>query len=147
VTDPAEVLGAARTVLVVDWPSRDVPDTFVRAGFATYVHGGPAPDDWYVHELDGDEVVVRKVGRPPERADLVYTHRPVDELGGIAEHGRDLGAGAVWLQSGLDAAGGKDVTGCWLPEEERARARGIVEALGLVYLDEPYVADAVRALD
>jgi hypothetical protein len=31
--DPKTLLAAVRSVLVIDWPSRDVPDSLVVAGF------------------------------------------------------------------------------------------------------------------
>lgn len=34
-----EILRATQSVLVVDWPSRDVPDTLARAGYDVHVHG------------------------------------------------------------------------------------------------------------
>jgi hypothetical protein len=51
----------------------------------------------------------------------------------------------VWVQSGLSAAGDKDPQGCWLPADEAAGARALVEAAGLAYVDQPYIAGAVRA--
>ena len=137
----------AHAVLVVDWPSRDVPDALVRGGFAVVVHGGPGPEDYAPYELERGEVVVRPAGPPPAHADLVYSHRPVYELPGIVTTARTLGATTVWLQSGLGADGSRDPTGCWMPEAESRRAREIVESAGLAYLDEPYIADAVRRLD
>lgn len=116
---------------MVDWPSRDVPDTLVRAGYDVVVHGGPAADDYSTFLLDGGEVVVQRKDRPPERADLVYSYRPLDELPEIVEHARGLGAHAVWVQ---------------LPLQESERARVIVEAAGLTFVDGPYLPDAVRAL-
>jgi len=147
VTDAQTILSGAHAVLVVDWPSRDVPDALVRGGFTVVVHGGPGPEDYAPYELERGEVVVRPAGPAPLRADLVYSHRPVDELPGIVELARTLGATTVWLQSGRGAGGAKDVTGCWMPDDESRRAREIVESAGLVYLDQPYIGDAVRELD
>jgi hypothetical protein len=42
VTEPERVLRAAHTVLVVDWPSRDVPTSVAALGFAVPVRGGPS---------------------------------------------------------------------------------------------------------
>ncbi len=122
---------AAKSVLVVDWPSREVPDTLARAGYDVVVHGGPAPDDYSTYLLDGGDVVVQRRGMPPERADLVYSYRPLEELPEIVEQAQNLGAHAVWLQ---------------LPLEESKRARVIVETAGLSFVDGPYLPDAVRAL-
>ena len=146
-TDAQQALAGAQAVVVVDWPSRDVPDALVRGGFTVVVHGGPGPEDYAAYELERGEVVVRPAGPSPERADLVYTHRPVDELPGIVAMALTLGANIIWIQSGLDARGAKDPTGCWMPEPDSRRAREIVESAGLVYLDAPYIGDAVRQLD
>jgi predicted CoA-binding protein len=134
-------------VLVVDWPSRDVPDALVRGGFTVVVHGGPGAEDYAAYELDGGDVVVRPAGPAPERVDVVYSHRPVEELPGIVKTALALGAGTIWLQSGLADDGSKDATGCWMPDGESRRARAIVESAGLAYFDQPYIADAVRGLD
>jgi predicted CoA-binding protein len=142
-TDIASILAGARTILVVDWPSRDVPDSLARAGYEVVVHGGPGPEDYMAYEVAGDEVVERHVGRPPDHADIVYSFRPLDELDEILDVARRLGATTVWTQSGLSVAGGKDPTGCWLPAADSARARAKVEAAGLRYMDRPYVVDAL----
>ena len=139
-----QILERARSVLVVDWPSRDVPDTLARAGYAVVVHGGPGPDPYSAYELRDGEVTVRQVGRPPQPADIIYTHRPLAELPGIVARAQDLGATAVWYQSGLAADGAKDPKGCWVPADESLQARRIVEAAGLTYIEAPYIADAVR---
>ncbi len=143
---PHTILAAARTVLVVDWPSADVPEALARAGFDVVVHGGPGPADYTRYEVTDGEVVTSRVGRPPDRAEVVYTFRPLGELPGIVEQARSLGAAAVWLQSGVDGNGEKDPRGCWLTPELAAEAREIVEAAGLVYLDQPYIGDAAREL-
>jgi predicted CoA-binding protein len=58
--------------------------------------------------------------------DIVYAHRPLDGLERIVEQARTLNARAVWLQSGSP------------------QARQIVERAGLLYVDSPYLPDAVR---
>jgi predicted CoA-binding protein len=143
-THPDAVLAAAGTFLVVDWPSRDVPDALARGGYGVVVHGGPGPGDYTAYEMVDGVVVARHVGRPPEHADVVYSFRPFDELPEIVDAALAVGAEAVWVQSGLDLAGEKDPTGCWLAPEAAAGAREVVESAGLVYLDHPYIADAVR---
>ena len=143
----AQVLEAAKSVLVIDWPLVEVPETLARAGYTTVEHGGPESDNYSAYELSGGEVVMRRLGGAPEHADLVYTHRPVDELPEIAEFAKQLGATAVWIQSGRVEGGTPDKQGCWLPDDESRRAREIVEAAGLTYIQEPYIVDAVRDLE
>jgi len=144
--DAAEVLRSAKSVLLVDWPSREVPEALVRAGYAVAVKSGPGPDDFSAWDLDGDEIRTRATGRRPEHADLVYAHRPVAELPGIAALAREVGASTIWLQSGLADGGEHDPRGCWLDDDSAAEARRAIESAGLVYLAEPYIADAVRML-
>ncbi len=143
--DVDSILADASSFLVVDWPTRDVPDTLAGAGYEVVVHGGPGPEDYFAYEVAGSEIVERRVGRAPAHADVVYTFRPLAELPEIVATAQALGAGTVWVQSGLSAAGSKDPEGCWLPAEAAAGARALVEAAGLAYLDQPYIAGAVRA--
>ena len=128
-----EVLAAAQTVLVVDWPSADVPAGLARAGLRVFVHGGPNPDQYTEHEVVGGEIVVRQVGRAPDHADLVYSYRPLPELPGIVALARSLGARAVWTESTPP-----------LSADDDQRARGIVEAGGLLYLSGPDIVEEVR---
>ncbi len=127
-SDAADILAGARRILLVDWPSRVVPDTLVRAGREVYVKSGPGPTDFTVQELEGDEVVPRPLGRMPDAVDLVYAYRPVSELPGIVELAKTLGATAIWREHDLHTS---------------AQARAIVEAAGLRYVDEVPIVDLV----
>ncbi len=144
VTSFDDVLAATTSVVIIDWPSKDVPETLARAGWTVSVKGGPEPGNYTVYEVVGDDVVVRPAGQAPEHADLVYSHRPLRELPGIVELARAIGARAVWVQSGRSETGAKDPKGCWVPEAESRTARTLVESAGLQYLESPYIADAVR---
>jgi hypothetical protein len=44
--NPKEILKTANTILVIDWPSKDVPESLARAGFQVIVKGGPGPGDY-----------------------------------------------------------------------------------------------------
>jgi hypothetical protein len=55
-----------------------------------------------------------------------------------------VGARTVWIQSGRAEDGSKDREGCWLAPDEAAGARAMVESAGLAYVDQPYLAGAVR---
>ena len=146
-TSEAErILRAARRVLLVDWPSREVPQALAEAGYAVVVKGGPAPDAYSSWYLTDGEVLRRDLEAPLDHADLVYAHRPLDELPGIVQTALRLGANAVWRQSGLDSAGGRDPVGCWLPATESEQGRRIAASAGLDYIDDVYIVDAVRAL-
>ena len=143
-THAASVLATAGSFLLVDWPTRAVPDALALAGYEVISHGGPGPEDYFAYEVVDGEVVERRVGQRPAQADVVWTFRPLDELPGIVDAAQAVGARVVWVHSGLAEDGGKDPEGCWLPAEAAAGARALVEAAGLEYLDRPYVAAAVR---
>ncbi|MGH2348557.1 MAG: CoA-binding protein [bacterium] len=130
-------------MLLVDWPSRDVPDTLARAGFRVFAQEGP--ERYVAYELSGGEVHPRAVAGPPESVDLVYAYRPLDELPDVVALARSLRATAIWVQSGRDAGGAKDLQGCWLSPDEIQRARRIVGDAGLAFISEPYIADVARA--
>jgi predicted CoA-binding protein len=134
------------TVLVIDWPTKDVPEMLTLAGFHVVVRGGPGPEDYSAYELNNGEVVTYHVGRPPQRADLIYSHRPFRELPEIIATAKRLHAKTVWSQSGLSAAGVNDPKGCWVPEEELRLARNLVQSAGLIYVTEPYIGDVAREI-
>jgi len=141
----ARILAEMRNVLVIDWPSRDVPASLAFGGFTVFVKGGPGPADYAAWELDAGEPVSRALGREPERVDLVYCHRPFGELPGIIALAVRLGARALWWQTGQASDGGQDPAGCWVPPEQSRQARDMADAGGLAYVDAVYIADAVRA--
>jgi hypothetical protein len=143
--DPVRMLHEARSVLLVDWPSTDVPQTLAGAGYEVIVKGGPEPGRYSVWELQDGAVAVRPMGRPPAHADIVYAHRPLDELAGIVTLAEQVGARMVWCQSGRASRQASDPRGCWVSEDESQRARSMVESAGLAYVDDVYIADAVRA--
>jgi predicted CoA-binding protein len=146
VTDAVETLRNARSVLVIDWPSPDVPDSLVRAGHEVYLKSGPGPRDNNIRELEDGEIVVRPVGEAPGHVDLVYAYRPEAELPAIVSAAKQLGATALWWQSGhADAdAAVKDPRGCWVGDEQSRRIRELAESQGLGYVDDVYIGDAAR---
>ena len=128
--DPAEILHRARSILLIDWPSREVPDTLARVGLEVVSADGPETYDAY--ELHGGGIRVRRVDGPPERVDLVYAFRPTDELPEIVEQARALGAGAVWLEG--------------VAPDDAGRAREIVESAGMAFVTSPPIAEAARSV-
>ena len=144
VTEAGQILRETGSILLVDWPSKDVPETLARAGYTVLVKGGPQPDNYSVYEVRNGEVVARRTGRAPAAVDLVYSYRPVEELPGIADMAQRLGAGAVWLQSGVASDGTKAPDGCWMDQASSRAARAVVESAGLAYIEAPYIADEVR---
>jgi len=141
--DPAEtILRTCRCVLLIDWPSEEVPNALVRAGLDVHVKGGPGADDFAIRELRDGSITTTRTGRRPAQVDLLYVHRPIDELPQIVAAAQDMDAKALWYQSGLDSDGTNDPRGCWLPAAESERARTIAGAAGLLYVDDRYIADA-----
>ena len=138
-----KILAATDTVLVVDWPTRDVPDSLVLAGYTVVVKGGPGPGDYSAYEIEEGQVVVRPAGAAPGQADLVYSYRPMEELAGIVSQARAIGAKAIWSQSGLTSDGAKDPKGCWVAEDELRRAQKVVQEAGMAFIEQPYIADYV----
>jgi predicted CoA-binding protein len=146
VTDARKVLERSRRIVLVDWPSRDVPDTLVRASFSVVVKNGPGPADYAAQELEDGQVVTRPGVARPSGADVVYAYRPMAELPRIVALAKELGAFAVWRQSGVRSDGTMDPTGCWVPEDEAKLARQIVESADLTYLQDAYIADVARTI-
>lgn len=142
--NPKALLDDVHTVLVIDWPSKDVPESLAFAGIHVVVRGGTGPEDYSAYELKNGAVIPRHVGRPPEHVDLIYSHRPLNELPQIIGLAKKLGAKAIWTQSGLSGAGTNDPKGCWVPEEELRAARDLVQSAGLNYISGPYIGDAAR---
>lgn len=119
-----DLLASIETILLIDWPDRSVPESFVRAGFRVFVRGGPGPQDFSTYELRDGEVVARHIGAAPERADLVYSYRPLGELPEIVALAQHLGAKAIWTQSNLD-------------DVETQQARRLIESAALLHLTGP----------
>ena len=144
-TEAGQILRESGSILLVDWPSKDVPETLARAGYTVVVKGGPEPDSYRAYEVRDGEVASRRTGEAPAAVDLVYSYRPVEELPGIVAMAQRLGARAVWLQSGVASDGTKAPDGCWMDQAVSRTAREIVESAGLTYLEAPYIADEVRS--
>ena len=143
-TDAVQSLRDARSVLVIDWPSRDVPESLARAGYQVIVKGGPGPNAYRVQELRGGELAAGEPGGAPEHVDIVYAHRPEPELAGIIAGAKQLGAGTLWWQSGRADADTDDPKGCWVSEAQSERMRALAESEGLHYIDDVYIGDAAR---
>jgi predicted CoA-binding protein len=144
--DTSQILRAVRSVLVIDWPSKDVPESLVRAGLRVVVKGGPGPEDYFAWELIEGKIVNRRTGRPPEHVDLIYSFRPLGELPDTIAVVNSLHAKTIWYQSGLSADAVKDPRGCWLPEDQKTSAVRLTQSAGFQLITQPYIADAVRAL-
>jgi hypothetical protein len=101
----ARVLAGAQNVLVIDWPSRDVPASLAFAGFTVLVKGGPGPADYNSWHIEDGEPRVTATG----------------------PRAQPRGPGLL------------------PPPGESGQARDLAIAAGLAYVDDVYIADAVRA--
>lgn len=128
-----EVLQQASSILLIDYPGRVVPDTLARSGFDVTAHEGPGPEEYYRYGVEGDDITKSPGAGPPTAVDLVFSHRPLDELGPIVEEAVRLGARAIWQHTGYT-------------RDERRQAEALVTASGLIYIDEPYILEAVSDL-
>ena len=141
-----DILKKARTILLIDWPSKDVPETLARAGFRVFVHGGPGPEDYSVYELNGIEIASRRTGCRPEQADLVYSYRPLAELAQTINEARAVNAKTVWMQSGVSTDSTDDPKACWMSDEDLEFAQHQMRAAGLDLITHTYIADATREI-
>ena len=144
---PTERLKSTGTVLVLDWPTKEVPETLARAGLRVVVRGGPGPEDYSLYELRDGEVQTSRLGRAPESADLIYAYRPIAELPSIIETAKRLNAKEIWTQSGRSAEGVRDPKGCWVLAQEEQFARNLVQSVGLSYRAQPYIAEVALNLE
>jgi predicted CoA-binding protein len=145
VSDAVQTLRDASRILVIDWPSPDVPESLARSGHTVIVKGGPGPRDYNARDLRDGEVVSRALGDAPESVDLVYVYRPEAEIAGIVEMAKQLGAATLWCQSGRSGPESDDPQGCWVSDDQSQRLRALAEAAGLRYIDDVYIGDAARA--
>jgi hypothetical protein len=144
---PTERLKSTGTVLVIDWPTKEVPETLARAGLRVVVRGGPGPEDYSLYELRDGAVRTSRLGRAPESADLIYAYLPITELSSIIETAKRLNAKEIWTQSGMSAEGGRDPKGCWVSERDEQFARNLVRSAGLSYRAQPYIAEVALDLE
>jgi sugar phosphate isomerase/epimerase len=144
---PTERLKSTGTVLVIDWPAKEVPETLARAGLRVVVRGGPGPEDYSLYELRDGAVRTSRLGRALESADLIYAYRPITELSSIIETAKRLNAKEIWTQSGMSAEGVRDPKGCWISEREEQFARNLVQSAGLSYRAQPYIAEVALDLE
>jgi len=142
----SEVLKSVHTILVMDFPSPDVPYALALAGFEVVVQGGPGPEDYSVYEVVDGKVETRHTGHAPQKADLVYAYRPLTEIRQILATAKALQAKTIWTQSGLRRAGIRDPKGCWLASGDLVVARSMIHSAGFTHITEPYIADLAREL-
>jgi predicted CoA-binding protein len=150
-SDPKQILEAAQTILLVDWPNPGVPRALLRAGFTVFSY---SPDRYsaaemvaeHPHDVDHENVfpprnehdtgylVFRPLAGRPDAVDIVNVYRPVEEMAGIVvNHVLPLGAKALWLQSPA-------------PSAEGAEAHSLAREHGLVFIGDRDIAEIARTL-
>jgi uncharacterized protein YndB with AHSA1/START domain len=143
---PAEVLASARRILLVSYIGPEVPVTLASAGFDVVAKTGPGPDDWASCRAVGGELVTTPLSQPPDHVDLVHLDiaHAFDEYVELAAR---LGAAIVWYHSARTRPPEPaDNRGTWVPARQSARQRQVVEASGMTYVDDHYIADVTREL-
>jgi hypothetical protein len=123
--DPAQILEAAKSILLVDWPTTGVPRALVDAGFTVFGH---SPSGYKQATIETDRpphlgprsvfppkdagetgfLVFRSLDAPPSSVDIVNVYRPAEEIAGIfASLVIPLGARALWLHPPVTSADGQ----------------------------------------
>ncbi|CAN7354834.1 CoA-binding protein [Terrabacter sp. LjRoot27] len=144
--DAVEILRAARTVVLHDWPSEDVPNALVAAGLDVTFQGGPEPDDLYVTRLVDGRPETERVSGLPEHADIIYSHRPFDDMPRLLDEARRLGASTLWHQSGLDERGERDPAGVHLTDAEAEQRAALAREAGVDFVSAPSIVEAAAAV-
>jgi len=114
ITVAKQILKTAKAILLIDWPSPDVPRALVDAGFTVY---GYSPNRYSVAELVDDgtgtkKMIFRKLDDHPGSVDIVNVFRPEEELEGIVkEHVLPLGAKTLWLHPPVASAWARSYAG------------------------------------
>ena len=141
------VLPAGAVVVLVDWPSPDVPRSLLAAGLTVLsvnhvrrtassysvadgeVVAGDGVDVLPAERRGDGDLVIRRLDAMPSHADVVCAYRPTAELAAITQMAVEFGAHTMWVQG--DAA---------LPDD----ARRIAEDAGIRVVEGVSIADAAR---
>jgi predicted CoA-binding protein len=145
---PKHILGSAKRILLVDWPSTAVPRALIAAGLHVF---GSSPAGYSEADvvsqafvgsegvsvfppMDGSEagyLRFRRLRGTPGHVDIVNVFRPDEELESIVEHHvLPLAATVLWLQ----------------PPNTSSLARHLAEKHNLVFVEGADIADTARSL-
>jgi hypothetical protein len=145
--DPLQILRAARSILLVDWPNPGVPRALLGAGLAVFGHSpagyrraelapSPPPDvnpQSIFAPRDQNEtgyLFFRPMPAPPQSVDIVAVYRPAAELPGIlARQAVPLDAKILWFLRPISSV------------QERA----VAEAQNLLVIEEPDIVTIAQA--
>jgi predicted CoA-binding protein len=91
-----DILKAAKTILLVDWPNPDVPKSLLNAGFTVF---GYSPGKYSaIGQTDDGELVFSQLSEQPVSVDIVNVYRPEAEHKAIiVNHVLPLNAKVLWL--------------------------------------------------
>jgi uncharacterized protein YndB with AHSA1/START domain len=142
-----EALRSAGSVLLVDWIGPEVPSVVSRVVPVVYGKVGPADDDWARVEPSSNDAGFEAVRGPrPDHVDLVHLDWTLGFEHFLAE-AVAMGAATFWYHSARTRPPAPaDDRGCWVPPRQSAEQRAKVEAAGLRYVDDHYLADVARRL-
>jgi hypothetical protein len=114
---PTKRLKSTGTGLVIDWPTKEVPETLARAGLRVVVRGGPGSEDYSLYQLrDG-------------------------ALCSIIETAKRLNAKEILDTVAMSAEGVRDAKGGCVSEPEEQFARNLVRSAGPSHRAQPYIAE------
>jgi hypothetical protein len=143
--DALSLLQQATAIVLVDWPIQATPECLARSGLDVYVKSGPGRNDYCLYRYHDGRVSKAAVGRP-SCVDLLFIYRPPKEYPALIAFAKQLGAGAVWVQSGRDDKGRADPNGCWMDDVDLRNLTSLADAHGLLCIAEPAIADVAREL-
>ncbi len=124
------ILENTKAILLVDWPSPEVPRSLLKAGFIVF---GYSPDRYSAIELDDNEnLVFRKLDDQPDSVDIVNVFRPEEEHAGIINSRvLPLKAKVLWLH----------------PPVKSASTAALAAEYGLVFVEGIDIAEVARIID
>ncbi len=141
------VLRDARRVLLVSYIGEEVPRALLHAGLDVLVKSGPGADQWAVAQVDGEVIEFDARSTPVTPVDIVHLDVPTlfDEYLDVAVQ---LEASTYWVHSARTRPPlPHDDRGTWFPDDVSVTQRKVVEARGLIYVDNVYIADAARGVE
>jgi predicted CoA-binding protein len=115
-----EMIEKKNTILLIDWPGRDVPLKLLQSGFTVFSYSpegyslalletnpsafSPDIKTLATAKSEKDGLVFRPLNGPPESVDLVVIYRPAEEHSDILRtHVIRLGAKMLWLQPPVES--------------------------------------------
>jgi predicted CoA-binding protein len=113
-TDLKSILEKIHTILLVDWPNRDVPRSLAQAGFTVFSYSpgtySQALIETTLPASMEDGLIFRSIDHAPDAVDLVMIYRPPEEHAAIIrDQVLPLGAKLIWLQPPVESPKTKEI--------------------------------------